>query len=172
VGSLDRRGLSFDAMLYHEQIAEMVQMARAVGDTRIVVDHLACPLGVGYYRGRERETFDAWRAGIAELAGCRNIVLKFGGFGMIIMGAEYNLEQQPPSSMRLADAWRPYFESCVEAFGPERVMFESNFPVDKAMFSYPILWNAFKRLAQGASAAERRALFSETAKRTYRLTSI
>ena len=75
----------------------------------------------------------------------------------------------PPSSVELADAWRPYIETCVELFGAERCLFESNFPVDKAMYSYRTLWNAFKRLAADASDDEKTALFSATAASTYRL---
>ena len=167
---LGRRGLSFDAMLYHEQIPGLTALARASDQTLIIVDHLACPIGVGHYRGREQETFNAWRAAIVELATCQNVVLKFGGLGMVILGAQYHLEEFPPTSARLAQAWRPYFDACMHSFGPGRMMFESNFPVDKAMFSYAVLWNAFKRLAEELSAAERTALFSATASRVYRLT--
>ena len=73
------------------------------------------------------------------------------------------------SSDELAQAWRPYVETCIEAFGPQRAMFESNFPVDKVYCSYGILWNAFKKLTAAYSAAEKAGLFFNTAKRTYRL---
>jgi predicted TIM-barrel fold metal-dependent hydrolase len=79
------------------------------------------------------------------------------------------LSEPRASSEQLANEWRPYVEACIEAFGAERCMFESNFPVDMGACDYRTLWNAFKRLAAGASAAEKTALFSGAAKRVYRL---
>jgi L-fuconolactonase len=166
---LARRNLTFDAMLYHEQIAELTTLAREVPDATIILDHYGCPLGVGHYRGRERETFAAWRREIEELSSCPNVSVKLGGMGMIITGAEHHLKAAPPTSQALAAAWRPYFDVCVEAFGSARCMFESNFPVDKAMYSYGVLWNAFKRLAGRFSPAEKAELFMRTAARVYRL---
>lgn len=164
-----RRELTFDAMLYHEQIPELADLVREVTGTLIIVDHFACPIGVGYYRGREAERFADWRRDIRELAAAPNVYMKLGGLGMIITGCEYHLAAEPPSSAQVAADWRPWVETCIEAFGPERCLFESNFPVDKAMVSYPVLWNAYKRLAAGASPAERSSLFSGTAARLYRI---
>lgn len=163
------RGLSYDAMLYHAQISELVEVARRHPDLEIVLDHLGCVLGVGYYEGRELETLAEWRTAMRDLAECPNVNVKIGGLGMIICGARWHEEPQPPTSERLARAWRPYFETCIELFGPERCMFESNFPVDKAMYSYRTVWNAFKRLSSALSPGERAALFSGTAARVYRL---
>jgi L-fuconolactonase len=170
IGKLERRNLTFDAMLYHEQIPELTSLAREIDEATIVLDHIGCPLGVGPYRGRERETFAAWRRDMRELAACPNVHVKIGGRGMIITGAEHHLKDLPPTSADLAAAWRPYFDVCVKAFGAARCMFESNFPVDKAMYSYAVLWNAFKKLAADASPAEKTALFGGTAARVYRLT--
>ena len=80
-----------------------------------------------------------------------------------------NLNIRMPSSEELAPAWRPYIETCIAAFGPERAMFESNFPVDKGSCGSAALWNAFKRIASGYSAAEKAALFAGTARKFYRL---
>ena len=88
---------------------------------------------------------------------------------MRLFGFDLHTGEQPPSSEQLAAAWRPYIETCVTAFGSNRAMFESNFPVDKGACSYPVMWNAFKRLASGASAAEKADLFAGTAARFYRL---
>lgn len=162
-------GLSYDAMLYHAQLPELVAATKAVPELPIVLDHLGCILGVGYYEGREQETFARWRRDMAELAACPNVSVKIGGFGMIVCGARWHERERPPSSRELADAWRPYVDTCLELFGPARCMFESNFPVDKAMYSYRTLWNAFKRLAGGLSAAEKALLFSGTATSVYRL---
>jgi len=135
----------------------------------VVLDHIGCVIGIGPYRGCEAETFRQWRDAMADLAHCPNVTVKIGGLGMIICGASWHDRPMPPSSVELARAWRPYVETCVELFGATRCMFESNFPVDKAMYSYRTLWNAFKLLADGASDHERTALFSSTAARVYNL---
>ncbi len=166
---LASRGLTYDAMLYHCQIGELTEAARDLPDLSIVLDHIGCIIGVGPYRGREQETFREWRAAMAELATCPNVAVKIGGFGMIVCGPLWHEAEMPPSSLELAAAWRPYVETCIELFGAKRCMFESNFPVDKGMYGYRTVWNAFKRLAESASADERRALFSGTAARCYRI---
>ena len=161
--------LTFDAWLYHTQIPELTDLARAFPQAPIVLDHFGAPLGVGPYQGKRDEVFTAWLAAIRELAKCPNVHVKLGGFGMAIMGFDFHKEALPPSSEKLASSWRRYVENCVELFGAARCMFESNFPVDKAMFSYPVLWNAFKRIASGASATEKSALFHDTAATFYHL---
>lgn len=166
---LEKHGLLYEAMLYHRQIPELVALAKAMPDLPIVLDHIGCILGVGPYEGMDQENFRQWRRDMASLAECPNTRVKIGGFGMIICGARWHERPQPPSSAELADAWRPYVESCIDLFGVERCMFESNFPVDKAMYSYRTLWNAFKRLAAGASGSERASLFAGTAADSYRI---
>jgi predicted TIM-barrel fold metal-dependent hydrolase len=162
-------GLSFDAWLYHPQLLELVDLARAFPDTAIVLDHVGGPLGCGPYAGHRDDVFATWQAAIRRLAGCANVVVKLGGLGMRIGPFDFHRREAPPTSADLAAAWHPYVDSCVTAFGPDRCMFESNFPVDKITCSYAVLWNAFKRLAAGTSASEKAALFSGTAKRVYRL---
>ena len=166
---LQQAGLSYDAMLYHQQIGELSDLARAMPDLPIILDHMGTMLGVGPYESTRIETFAQWRHDMAELARCENVTVKIGGMGMIICGARWHERARPPSSDELAAAWRPQVETCIELFGAERCMFESNFPVDKAMYSYRTLWNAFKRLTSGASINEREALFAGTAARTYRI---
>jgi len=167
--TLARLGLSFDAWLYHPQIPDLTQLARAFPQQPIVLNHLGGPLGLGWYADKRQEILTAWRRDIQDLAGCDNVSLKLGGLGMRINGFRFHHRPQPPSSQELAAAWRPYVETGIEAFGASRCMFESNFPVDKISGSYAVYWNAFKRLAAGASAAEKAALFRDTAKRFYRL---
>lgn len=162
-------GLSFDAWCYHPQIAEVTDLARAFPQTQIILDHLGSPLGIGPYGGRRDEVFAAWREDMADLARCPNVAVKIGGLAMTTTGFAFHTRPLPPTSHELAQAWRPYVESAIALFGAGRCMFESNFPVDKAMVSYPVLWNAFKRLAAGASADEKAALFAGTAGRIYRL---
>ncbi len=162
-------GLSFDAWLYHIQLGELADLARAFPATQIVLDHVGGPIGLGRYAGKRDEVFAEWRARIRELAARPNVHVKLGGLGMRMFGFDVRTRDLPPSSEELAAAWRPYIEACVAAFGPERAMFESNFPVDKGSCSYHVLWNAFKRIAAGCSAAEKTALFSASAKKFYRL---
>jgi L-fuconolactonase len=167
--ALGRLKLSFDAWLYHPQIPDLVALARAFPQQPIVLDHVGGPLGLGWYADKRQEVMAAWRRDIRELASCPNVSVKLGGLGMRIAGFRFHHRERPPSSADLAEAWRPYVESAIEAFGPSRAMFESNFPVDKISGSYAVYWNAFKRLAAGASASEKAALFRDTAKRFYRL---
>ena len=162
-------GLSFDAWMYFTQLGELVDLARAFPDTPIVLNHVGGPIGIGPYAGKRDEVFAEWRGRIAELAGCANVHVKLGGLGMRLFGFDVHAGAEPPSSERLASLWRPYIETCIAAFGPQRAMFESNFPVDKGSGSYHVFWNAFKRLAAGCSASEKTALFSGTARRFYRL---
>lgn len=162
-------GLSFDAWLLEPQLADVIDLARAFPETTIVLDHVGTPLGRASYEGTRAERFPLWRADIRELAKSSNVVVKLGGLAMAFCNFPSFLAEPRAPSAQLADEWRPYIETCIEAFGPDRCMFESNFPVDMGSCDYATLWNAFKRLAAGASTAEKAALFSETAKRVYRL---
>ena len=166
---LARYGLSFDSLIYHTQIPELTDLARAFPDTLIVLDHVGIPLGIGAYAGRHDEVFKTWAENIRELAKCPNTRVKLGGMGMHLFGFGFETRPKPPTSEELAKTWRPYVETCVEAFGPRRAMFESNFPVDKRYYSYGVMWNAFKRLAAGYSAEEKAALFVGAAQQAYRL---
>jgi L-fuconolactonase len=172
LGRLRRFGLSYECSLYHPQLPELIDLARAFPDLPILANHCGGPIRVGPYRAHPDEVFAAWRRDLRELARCPNVTLKLGGQAMTIRGYSFHEEPLPPSSGELATAWRPLMETCIEAFGAERCMFESNFPVDKGMCSYPVVWNAFKRLAAGCSDAEKAALFHATATRFYRLGDI
>jgi L-fuconolactonase len=162
-------GLSFDAWMYHTQLGDLVDLARVFPETPIVLDHVGGAIGLGPYAGKRDEVFAAWSGKIRELAACRNVHIKLGGLGMRMFGFTHHLGDLPPSSEELAAAWRPYIETCIAAFGPERAMFESNFPVDKGSCGYAALWNAFKRIAAGCSAADKAALFAGTATKFYQL---
>jgi L-fuconolactonase len=166
---LAKYGLSFDAWLYHTQLGELLDLAHAFPAIPIVINHVGGPLGVGHYRGERDEVFATWHDAIRQLAACPNVHVKLGGLAMAINGFDFHRQVLPPSSGELAQAWQPWMHACIEAFGANHCMFESNFPVDKAMCSYPVLWNAFKRIAADASADERRALFHNTAARFYRI---
>jgi predicted TIM-barrel fold metal-dependent hydrolase len=161
--------LSFDAWMYHTQLGDLVDLARAFPGPQIVLDHVGGPIGLGPYAGKRDEVFAVWSVMIRELAACPNVHIKLGGLGMRMFGFSHHLGELPPSSEELAATWRPYIETCIAAFGPERAMFESNFPVDKGSCGYAALWNAFKRIAAGYSDTEKAALFSGTATKFYRL---
>jgi predicted TIM-barrel fold metal-dependent hydrolase len=164
---LPAHDLTFEAWIYHPQLKMLIEVARECPEVKIVLNHFGGPLGVGPYK--RNEVFAGWRADIRDLAACPNVYVKLGGLAMIVNAFDFHLEPLPPSSGELATAWRPYVETCIAAFGAERCMFESNFPVDKGACSYPVLFNAFKRVASGASAAEKADLFAGTASRFYRL---
>jgi L-fuconolactonase len=158
--------------LYHPQLGDLLDLMRAFPEQKVVLNHFGGPLGVGPYEGRRAEVFAQWRAHIVELGTCENLYLKLGGLAMNVNGFGYHNEPLPASSGEMAAAWRPYVETAVAAFGVDRCMFESNFPVDKGMCSYPVLWNAFKRIAAGYSADEKAALFHRTAQRFYSLPAV
>jgi L-fuconolactonase len=163
-------GLSFDAWVFHTQLGDVADLARAFPQTVIVMNHVGGALAIGPYQGRREEGFAEWKKAVQEVASASpNTYVKLGGLGMKLSGCTFFEDPMPPSSQDLEKAWRPYIETCIEAFGPRRSMFESNFPVDKGMCSYPILWNAFKRIAAGCSAADKAELFSGAAARAYRL---
>ena len=162
-------GLSYDAWQLEYQLGELVDLVRAFPETQVVVNHLGGLFGVGPYRGRQEERFAAWHANIRALAECPNVAMKLGGLGMPMCGLPSSFAATAPGSRQLAEDWRPYIESCIEAFGSGRCMFESNYPVDFATARYPLIWNAFKRIASGASPDEKAALFGGTAARVYRI---
>ena len=162
-------GLSFDAWMLEPQLADLVALAKAFPETAIVLDHVGTPLGIASYAGRREERFAVWRGAIGDLAALPNVSVKVGGLAMPFAGFASFMAQPPASAQALADEWRPYVEACIEAFGVRRCMFESNFPVDIGSCDYGALWNAFKVIARGYSADEKSSLFSDTARRVYRL---
>jgi L-fuconolactonase len=169
VRTLAKYDLSLDVWLYHTQLDALYDLAVQAPDVTIVIDHFGGPLGVGPYAGKRADVRRDWLAALRRLASLPNTRIKLGGAGLTVFGFDFAAAERPPSSTDLATAWAPMFETCVELFGAQRSMFESNFPVDKGMVSYMVLWNAFKRLAGRASPAERTALFSQTAALTYGL---
>jgi predicted TIM-barrel fold metal-dependent hydrolase len=162
--------LNYEALLFHTQLGELADLARAFPQTTMVLNHVGCPIGLGPYADRKADVFSVWRTGIKELARHENVVVKLGGLGMHVFGFGLDKRPEPPLSTELAELWRPYYDVCLDAFGPKRAMFESNFPVDKISCSYKVIWNTFKRMAAGCSASEKADLFHDTAARVYRLT--
>ena len=162
-------GLSLEAWLFFRQLPELAEFAKAVPDLTIVLNHIGGLLRVGPYADRDEALLRIWRLGIAAVAACPNVYVKLGGIGMPRTGFDWHTRNRPIGSEELAASMAPLMTYCIEQFGPERSMFESNFPVDKVSYSYNVLYNAFKRLSQGYSARERAAMFHDTAARVYRI---
>lgn len=167
---LGARNLSFDTMVYHPQLLELADLARAFPDTTIIVNHVGGLVAhTRTYASKKDAAIAQWRSDMAELAKCPNVYVKLGGLGMGYLGLGLDQLDTEPSSERLAQAWGPFLEHCIETFGPGRSMFESNFPPDRETASYATVWNAFKRVAARYSAEEKHMLFYGTAVKAYRL---
>lgn len=170
LATLASRGHSYDAWLFHPQIAELTAAARACPELTIVINHLGAPLAIGPYAGQREEVRSEWRSALAELATCPNVVMKLGGVGMDMYFAQgWSSRDLPPTSDEVADFWRSDVRWCIDTFTPDRCMFESNFPVDRQTCSYSVLWNSFQKMASGYDDSEQDALFSGTALRVYRI---
>jgi predicted TIM-barrel fold metal-dependent hydrolase len=167
---LARRGLSFEHWVFQPQHDEVLDLARAFPDTPIVLNHLGGPMGHGRYKGKREEGFQDWKRSMTALASCPNIVVKLGGTYVCQTSPEdIGWPARPASSEEMAEINGDYILTAIDLFSPSRCMFESNFPVDMLYTSYGNLWNSFKRVVSGFSHDEQLALFSETAKRVYKL---
>jgi L-fuconolactonase len=164
-------GLIFDAAVLEPQLGDVVDLARAFPQTTIVVDHTGMPVGIGRYAGQHALRFPIWRSSIMALAACPNVVIKLGGLGFPLTGFGTFLTTPPPTAAQLSVLWKPYLETCIDTFGVQRCMFESNFPADAGSAGYATIWNAFKIVAAGASADEKSWLFRRTAQRVYGMSS-
>ena len=162
-------GLSLDVMLSFPQLPELADFARAVPEVSIILNHVGGVSRTGIYAGKDDAVIPAWRDGIAAVAECPNVVCKLGGLGMPRWGFDWHARAVPIGSEELAEAMAPWLNYCIAQFGPERCMFESNFPPDKVSFSYNVMWNAFKRLSQDYSDTARAAMLHDTATRAYRI---
>jgi predicted TIM-barrel fold metal-dependent hydrolase len=162
-------GLVLDCQVFFPQLPDVAKTADAFPNLTIVLNHCGGPLGYGPYAESQAEHYAVWRRNLIEVARRTNVVCKLGGILVRTSDFDYINEEMPASSRQLAEAWRRWVEPCIDAFGAHRCMFESNYPVEKLGISYGSLWNAFKHLSQGASKEEKTLLFSETAKRIYRL---
>jgi L-fuconolactonase len=168
---LSRMGLSLDCWLYHPQLDEVAQLADAHPALTIILNHVGSPILGGPYRGKSEEVFKDWKAAIIQISRRQNVFVKLGALPirMPSFGGDRSV---PPGSEEVAAAWRPWMETCIEAFGPTRSMYESNFPVQKRWCSYQVCWNAFKRISASASASEKADLFAGAAARAYRLENV
>ena len=166
---LARKGLSLDTMVSFPQLPELADFAKTVPDLTIILNHIGGGNRTGIYANRDDEVMPTWRNGIAAVAACPNVTVKLGGMGMTRWGFDWHTRDVPIGSDELAESMSPWMTYCIEQFGPDRCMFESNFPPDKVSYSYNVMYNAFKRLSRGYSGSERAAMFHETAARVYRI---
>ena len=169
LAKLTQMGFSLDAWLYHPQIPEVADLARAHPEATIVLDHLGGPLGVGPYAGRRDEILEWWRPAMQDVASCPNVVLKVGGIGMAVYGDGWHKQPNPPTSDELVSRWGDPIRFCIDTFGPDRCMFESNFPVDRFSLSYNVYWNGVKKIVRDFSETDKASLFSGTATQVYSL---
>ena len=163
---LRRYSLSFEAWTYHSNLPDVADLAAAFPETTIILNHLGGPI----LGDDDPDTiFTGWKPDIAAVAAQRNVVMKLGGIQMEANGFGWHERDKPPSSDELIEINRRWYEHAIEQFGPDRCMFESNFPVDRASCSYTVLYNQFKKLCAGFPADERIAMLHDTAARAYRL---
>jgi predicted TIM-barrel fold metal-dependent hydrolase len=166
---LAEKGLTLDCWHYHHQNQSFLDLARAVPQCTIILDHFGTPLGVGKYRYKADEIYEQWKKDILEISKCPNVVAKLGGLAMPDNGYMWHTQERPPTSEEFKTAQEKYYKYMIDCFGPERCMFESNFPVDRLSISYDVLWNAFKKIAESYSETEKKSLFKGTASKIYRL---
>ncbi|WP_137700166.1 amidohydrolase family protein [Marimonas lutisalis] len=169
VALLGERGLTFDTWHFHPQNGEFLELARACPGTTIILDHFGTPMGTVRFAGLREDRFADWQREMAAIAECPNVVAKLGGLAMPVNGFGWDGRDVPPGSDELVEAQAHYYHHMIEIFGPERCMFESNFPVDKLSVGYVVYWNAMKKIAARYDTAAQDAMFKGTADRVYAL---
>ncbi|WP_315130005.1 amidohydrolase family protein [Achromobacter marplatensis] len=166
---LEGLGLSFEGWVFFHQLPMLATLARDFPAIPIVLNHCGGVVGIANYENYRDEVFQVWRRGIQEIAKCQNVMVKLSGLGMRLGGFGFERLERAPSSIELATAWEPWVDVCLSAFGADRCMYGSNFPVDKGSYSYGVGLNALKRMTGGASLDEKRKIFAESATTFYRL---
>lgn len=169
---LANRGLSFDAAVFSVQLLELAKLADAFPDTLIALNHIGTMLGMDMSADERANLLRQASADMKELARRPNVTCKIGGLGMVQWGFGISENELPGKVLgyrELAEVWKPYVEAAIEAFGPERCMMESNFPIDGRTCGFVPLWNALKHIVRDYSADEKAAMFHRTAARVYRI---
>ena len=166
---LGERGLTYDTWHYHTQTDDYLALARSAPETVMILDHFSTPLGVGRFAGQREEIFPKWQKDMEALAKCPNVRAKLGGLLMPDNGWDWHKREFPPSSDEFVEAQAKWYHHMIDLFGPERCMFESNFPVDRTGISYPVLWNALKKIAADYDENAQAEMFAGTARRVYGL---
>jgi L-fuconolactonase len=166
---LAARNLSFDAAVFHHQLPALSRVAGRHPDVPIVLNHMGQAMALDMPAQARADVFEVWRHHLASVAERPNVFCKVGGLGLPFWGFRLEERPDPISSDELAELWRPYVETAIEIFGPQRCMLESNFPADGRSAGYVPVWNAFKKILAAASEEEKAALFHDTADYVYRL---
>lgn len=166
VHELATRDLIYETWGYFHQLDDLADLARDEPELRIVLDHLGGPVSVGPYAADREAMLAAWREAMQRVAERPNITLKIGGLGFEPLLHAPTLTAHDSES--LAEYWQPVLRFCVDTFGAERCMAESNFPVDRLTCDYVTLWNAFKLATADLPQADREQVFAGTARRVYR----
>ena len=169
VQRLGERGLTYDTWHYHHQNRDYLDLAKACPETTMILDHFGTPIGIGPYEGKRDEIFEAWKDDMAAIADCPNVHAKIGGLAMPDNGFGWDTRETPPASDEIVDQHGRWYRHMIACFGPERCMFESNFPVDRLSMSYGVYWNAMKKIAADYPEADRAAMFAGTARKVYRV---
>ena len=167
IDCLMRRGHSLDIWVFHPQLQEVIELARDFPGLTIILNHFGVPILGGPFKGKADEVFADWRRDIEAMGELENVYFKLGALPM--RKVDRSDPDLPPSSDDIASAWQRWTEVAISSFSPSRCMFESNFPVDKRHYSYPVLWNACKKLAAPYSEDEKRELMAGAAQRAYRI---
>lgn len=169
VGVLGQLGLIYETWHFHPQNGEFLALAKACPDTTIILDHFGTPMGTVRFSGKREDRFEEWQDEMSAIAECPNVIAKLGGLAMPVNGFNWDGRDAPPSSDELVEAQAHYYHHMITVFGPNRCMFESNFPVDKLSVGYTVYWNSMKKIAADYDEGAKAALFSGTANRVYRL---
>jgi L-fuconolactonase len=169
VAALGRLGLTLDLFVYFHQLDEVERLARAHPGVTMIVDHYGTPVAIGPYAGRRNEVLAALRRGLEPLVGLPNVQLKLGGLGWPGHGFGWETWAEPPAAVEVAAAWSPLTAWCIDAFGPDRCMCESNYPSDRPSLPYRTIWDAQLLLTRDLAHHERAAVLHDTAVRVYRL---
>ena len=169
LSQLARRGLSFDLAIYHEQFLDAARLLDLFPDMTFILNHMGIVMGLDSSQDDRRILRQQWAAGLRDLATRQNVFCKIGGLGMPVWGFDQAPRTDEDVENWLVEQWQPYVHAALEAFGADRCMFESNFPIDRAACSYRTLWNVFKRLVSSAQEHERDAVCHGTAARVYKL---
>jgi L-fuconolactonase len=169
LAEVERRGLVFDAAIFDPSLPRIAELADRFPYLPVVLNHMGTAVGVGMDAHEKTTVFERWRHSLRALAERPNVRCKIGGLGIPMWGFGFEERDRTIGYQELADAWRPFVETAIEAFGAGRCMMESNYPPDSRSCGYVPLWNALKHVTRDCSAEDRRRLFHDTAVETYRL---
>ncbi|ANI80143.1 amidohydrolase family protein [Sphingobium sp. EP60837] len=169
LAEVDKRGLVFDTAVFDPLLPTLTGFVDKFPNLRFVLNHMGTAVGIDMTADERVELFQSWSASLRELARRPNVYCKVGGMGMPHWGLEFELREDVVGSSVLAEAWRPYVETAIEAFGADRCMMESNFPPDSRTGGFVPIWNAYKLITRNATEDEKTALYRGTAARVYDL---